>query len=113
VEHEESDELPVAPDTLPVEGKVFCFLSSDRPCSAECSAYKTTVKFNPYLDPHQQNCVFLQAAERGSRSLNAIASLIHAMSEAGQKQQVDEKNRSMDEQRAKAANPPQDPRGPS
>jgi len=112
MEHE-PDGLPVAPDTLPKENKVFCFLDANRPCSAECSAYKTAVKFNQFLDPGQQNCVIMQSTERAGRSLNAIASLIHNMVEATEKAQVDEKNRVMDEQRAKAASPPQDPRGPS
>jgi len=113
MEHEESDELPIAPDTLPVDGQVFCFLSSDRPCSAECSAFKSAVKFNKFLDPHQQNCMLMQGVERASRSLNAIASILHDMSEATKKLQTDEKDRKMDEQRKFAGTPPQDPRVPS
>lgn len=105
----DSDELPVAPDTLPKEDQVFCFLDATRPCSAECTAYKTTVKFSPFLDPHQQNCMLLQSVERAGRSLNALASIIHSMAGKVEKLQVDEKNRAMDEQRAKATKTPQGP----
>lgn len=59
------------------ENAVYCFLSGDRPCAAECAAYKTFPEDNKNLDTHQRHCLLLQSAERSARSLNVIAGLIN------------------------------------
>jgi len=59
------------------EDELFCFFNQQRPCTAECMAYKTFPEDNRHLDRHQTHCVLISSAERGSRSLNIIASLIN------------------------------------
>ncbi len=62
-----------------VPGEVYCFLDHQRPCTAECAAYKTFPEDNKQLDSHQRYCTLLQTMERGSRSLNILAGLVHQL----------------------------------
>ena len=69
-----SDDIAEVP-----EDAVFCFLDQGRPCSADCAAYKTFPEDNKNLEPAQRHCALLQAAERGSRSLNILAGLVNVL----------------------------------
>lgn len=73
-------EMPLKPPDLDAEpaDSVYCFFTQERPCSAECMAYKTFPEENNKLEPFQRHCVLLQGIERGARSLNIIAGLVNA-----------------------------------
>lgn len=77
----EDHEQPLEPADLDAEPRnaVYCFLDQQRPCSAECAAYKTFPEDNKHLEHHQRYCTLMQSVERGSRSLNIIAGLINSV----------------------------------
>lgn len=91
---------------LPVQNELYCFLpgNSDRPCTAECTAFKTVGPDNDRLDPAQQHCVLLTSIERVGNGVNVLAAVAGSWFKAA-------KNTAADARREAAGNKMPDPMG--
>lgn len=86
------------------EESLYCFLNSDRPCGADCMAFKTVGQNNERLDSAQQHCVLLSSVERGGNGLNVLAAIAGVWIK-------DQKIRDADARRTAGAPPPPNPLG--
>lgn len=105
---DKDDEILVHPEIItPADdpGGLYCFLDAKRGCSADCMAYVTFPRKGKEAEvsDQQAHCELVLAAERASRHIALIASVL---TDTQRKQRI----READEQRTKAAGPPLDPR---
>jgi hypothetical protein len=94
----------VTPDDPGSGDALFCFLNPKRVCGPDCVSFVTYPKRgkDSELNDTQAHCELILAAERASRHVAIIASMMAD----GQKKQ---KTKELDEQRSKAAPPIKDP----
>lgn len=79
------------PKHLPVENELYCFMDHDRPCQADCMAYKTMPDENKHLDPGQQHCVLLDSVEKAGHGLQVLAAVFGTWMKKQQTKEADAK----------------------
>lgn len=84
-------------------GGLYCFLDSDRVCSADCMAFSTRYEDESFLDPQQRQCLLLVSLEKLPRFVGGGVSILKKEYNARQSERGD---------RHRAAHvPPPDPSG--
>lgn len=75
------------------EENVFCFLNQDRLCLPTCIAYNTNLPETPpkELSPAQQRCSLLCNAERSSRHLVILTSVMASIDKRQKNETADRK----------------------
>lgn len=79
-------------DTAPKEDELYCFLpgASDRPCGADCMAYRAVTQDSEYLDSVQTHCVMLSATERVGRGMIVLAGAVGAFTKFSRNKAADD-----------------------
>lgn len=79
------------PKHLPVQDELYCFLNRDRPCGADCMAYKSMPDENRHLDPSQAHCVLVDSAEKAGHGLQVLAAVFGAWIKRQKIKEADDK----------------------
>jgi hypothetical protein len=76
---------------LPEKNELYCFLTRDRVCGADCMAYQTMPDVNQHLDGDQPHCLLVNSAERMGRGISVLAAVFGNWMRDTQRREADAK----------------------